>query len=171
MPPRGRCDRFVAVWTASPLTFPKREQCFASPEGIGHLAPEALFEVELPLGVIGIHVVVNLDMTCDVETMGGEKADSSKAALRAANLPHKYPVVSLDGVKVAGLHPLCAFGGMAALGPGPQGLEKGVGHGLEDMCADYMPVIHRPAPDKRVQVADERTGRGALVSFNGITDI
>src|SRR4029450_5651601 len=161
MPPRGRCDRFVAVWTASPLTFPKREQCFASPEGIGHLAPEALFEVELPLGVIGIHVVVNLAMTCDVETMGGEKADRSKAILRGADLPHKRTVVLIKGMKVAGLHPLCAFGGMAALGPAPQGLKNGVVHGLEDMCADYMPVIHGPAPDKRVQVADERSGRGA----------
>src|SRR6266851_7325137 len=116
MPPRGRRDHFVAVWTASPLTFPEREQCFSSPEGVCHLAPEALFEVDLPARVVGIHAVVNLDMACNVETMRGEEVDGSGGTLRAAYLPSKDPVVPVDGAKVAGLHPSCAFGWMAALG-------------------------------------------------------
>src|SRR6266851_9828624 len=82
MPPRGRRDHFVAVWTASPLTFPEREQCFSSPEGVCHLAPEALFEVDLPARVVGIHAVVNLDMACNVETMRGEEVDGSGGTLR-----------------------------------------------------------------------------------------
>ena len=84
MPPCGRRDPFVAVWTASPLTFPESKQCFPTPEGVRHLAPEALFEVEFPLRVVGVHTAVNLDMACNGETMGGEEADGSGRPLRAA---------------------------------------------------------------------------------------
>ena len=171
MPPCGRRDHFVAVWTASPLTFPESKQCFSTPEGVRHLAPEALFEVEVPWRVVGVHTAVNLDMTCNGETMGGEEANGAGRPLRAAYLPHKHPVMSVDGLKVAGLHPSCAFGGMAALGPAPQGLKDGVVHGLEDVRADHMPVIQRPAPDEWVQVTDERPGGSTLVGFNDITDI
>src|SRR5205085_2102792 len=100
---------FVALWTASPLAFPEGEQCFSSPEGVCHLAPEALFEIELPLGVVGIHTVVNLDVACNVEAMGGEEADGAQGTLWAAYLPSKHPVVPVDGVKVAGLYPSRAF--------------------------------------------------------------
>src|SRR2546428_10679812 len=105
MPPRCRRDHFVAVWTASPLALPEIEQCFSSPEGVCHLAPEALFKVELPARVIGIHTVVNLDMACNVETMRGEEVDGSEGTLCAAYLPSKDPVVPVDCAKVAGLHP------------------------------------------------------------------
>ena len=82
------------------------------------------------------------------------------------DLPHKHPVMPIDGLKVAGLHPSCAFGGMAALGPAPQGLKDRVVHGLEDLRADHMPVIQRPAPDERVQVTDERPSSSTLVGFD-----
>ena len=91
MPSRGRCEHVVAVWTASPLTFPESKQCFPTPEGVRHLAPEALFEVEFPLRVVGVHTAVNLDMTCNGETMGGEEANGAGRPLRAADLPHKHP--------------------------------------------------------------------------------
>src|SRR5215475_11860864 len=92
MPPRGYRDQFVAVWTASPLTFPEREQRFPPLKGGGHGAPEALFQVHLPCGVVRIHAVRNLGVSCNGETVGREEIDDLGVPLGAAYPPGEHPL-------------------------------------------------------------------------------
>src|SRR5262245_36510263 len=102
MPPRGCRDQFVAVWTATPLTFPEREQRFPPLKGGGHGAPEACFQVHLPCGVVRIHAVRNRGMACNRERVGREEMHDLGVALRAAYLPGEHPRPATQGVKVPG---------------------------------------------------------------------
>lgn len=55
---------------------------------------------------------------------------------------------------------------MTPFGPAPQRLEYCVIYALEDDRADRMPVIHRPAPNDRVELADECAGCECLVALD-----
>jgi hypothetical protein len=76
-----------------------------------------------------------------------------------------------NGPKVARFHPSDTLVGVTSLGPSPQCLEDSMVHRLEGFRADHMPVVHRPAPDDRVQVADEGASRGALITLNDRSDV
>ncbi len=166
VPSRHRGDRFTAVWAAPMLAFPEGKDGHASFEGGRHLETQTFLKVELPLGIVGVDRIVDLDMSLNGETMRRKKVDRLGLSLWAAHLAGKYPVVLINGMKVACLHPLYALIGMSPFGPSPQRLKDGVVHGLEYFRADSMAVIHRPTPNDRVQVADEVASRGALVALN-----
>ena len=72
MPPRFRGDDFAAPWAASLLAFPKIKQRFPTPQRGRHRAREALFEIKLPARVIRVDLAIDLDMTRDLQTVGGK---------------------------------------------------------------------------------------------------
>ena len=147
VPSRHRGDRFTAVWAAPMLTFPEGKDGHASFEGGRHLETQTFLKVELPLGIVGVDRIIDLDMSLNGETMRRKKVDRLGLSLWAAHLAGKYPVVLINGMKVACLHPSYALIGMSSLGPSPQRLKDGVVHRLEHFHADHMAVIHRPPPN------------------------
>jgi len=171
VPSRHCGDRFTAVWAAPMLAFPEGKDGHASFEGGRHLETQTFLKVELPLGIVGVDRIVDLDMSLNGETMRRKKVDRLGLSLWATHLAGKYPAVLINAMKVACLHPPYALIGMSPFGPSPQRLKDGVVHGLEYFRADSMAVIHRPTPNDRVQVADEVASRGALVALNPTTPL
>ena len=170
MPSRVRGNHFATAWAASLLPLPEGEHASLSTEGRGHLAIQTLFEVGLPAEVVGIRPARNFGMACDRETVGREEMHRLALSCRTAHLTGEHPVSRAEGHKVAGFHPSPALVGMATFGPAPQRLEDRMIHRLEDFGADPMPVIQRPAPDERVQVANEGTRWRTLVGFDDPSD-
>src|SRR5215475_14171248 len=75
VPSCGRGDREATVRAAPMLACPERENGVPALEGGCHRAAQALFEVQLPLWVVGIHLALNLGMPGDGEPVGREEAD------------------------------------------------------------------------------------------------
>ena len=74
MPPGVWRDHVVAVWTAPLLACPEQAHAPLSAQGRGHLAVQAVFEVRLPVGVVGIRPARDLDMARDRETVSRKEA-------------------------------------------------------------------------------------------------
>ena len=155
VPSCDRGDRFAAVWTAPILAFPEVQQGPASFERGRHLQPLTLLQVELPLGIVGVDLTVDLGVPFDGQAMSRKQVDRLGLSLRASHLPGKHPVALITGMKVACLHPSYALIGMSSLRLSPQRLKDSMVHGLEHFRAHPMPVIHRPTPNDRVYMADE----------------
>src|SRR5919198_118544 len=138
---RDRGDRFAAVWTAPILAFPEVQQGPASFQRGRHLKTLTLLQIELPLGIVGVDLTVDLSMPFDGYAMSRKQVDRLGLSLRASHLPGKHPVALITGMKVACLHPSYALIGMSSLGPSPQRLKDSMVHGLEHFRAHPMPVI------------------------------
>ena len=170
VPSRYGGDRVPTVGTPPGLALPQGEQGFASSEGGGHLGGEALLEIRFPPGIVGIGPVRDFGMASDGETVRLKELYGLALSGGAADFSREHPVMSTYGGKVAGLHPADAFIGMPSFGPAPQGLKDRMIDRLEDLGANGMPVIQCPAPDERVQKADQGPGSGALVRSNHAPD-
>src|SRR2546430_12758508 len=106
VPSCDRGDRFAAVWTAPILAFPEVQQGPASFQRGRHLQTLTLLQVELPLGIVGVDLTVDLGMPFDGQAMSRKQVDCLGLSLRASNLPGKHPVALITGMKVACLHPV-----------------------------------------------------------------
>jgi len=163
VPSGDRGDRVAAVRAASVLAFPEGEQRVTSLEGDRHLEAEALFDVDLPLGIVGIHSVLDLGVPGDVQSMRCIEMHRQRSPFGSAHVSREHPVPGAEGVKVALFYPVLPFIGMSPSGPPPEAVKDCIVHRLEHLRADHMAVIHRPAPNEGVEVADECAGCGALV--------
>src|SRR5712692_2614287 len=171
VPSRCGCNRVPAVGTTTALALPEVEQGSAPFEGGGHRGGEALLEIQVPPGVVGIGPARDFGMARDRETVSRVETHGLALSRRAAYFPREHPATGTHGGKIAGLHPTNAFIGMPSFGPAPQRLKDRVIHRLKDFGADDLPVIQCPAPDERVQKVDQGPGSGALVSFDQATNL
>ena len=62
VPSRDRGNRFAAVWTAPILALPEVQQGSTSFQRGRHLKPLTLLQVDLPLGIVGVDLTVDLGM-------------------------------------------------------------------------------------------------------------
>jgi hypothetical protein len=82
VPSRDRGDRVAAVWTAPILALPEVQQGSPSLQRGRHLQTLTVLQVELPLGIVGIDLTVDLGMPYDGEAMGRKQADRLGLSLR-----------------------------------------------------------------------------------------
>src|SRR5258708_7327796 len=129
-----------------------------------------MLKVRLPAGVVGIHPTRDFDMARDREPAGGKEMHRLALPTWATYIAGEHPPPRAQGHKAPSYHPAPALVGMAPVGPPPQRLENRVIHRLEDFGADDVAMVHCPAPEERIQQADERAGCRTLVGLDHSSD-
>src|SRR2546426_2358985 len=74
-------------------------------------------------------------------------------------------------LEVLGPYPTSGLVRMSSFGPVPHEFEDGCVHCGKGLRACHMPMVKRPSPNDRVQLADQVPCRGLLVSLDHSADL
>jgi len=139
-------------------------------EGVAHLNAETLFEVPLPLGIIGVCVAFDFGMPFDGHTGSSCELDSVTDTFFSSALSEKHPLPCSGMEKVFLRHPLFGFGRMSSGRPLPQCLEDGAIHPTEDAFTHHVALIIGPSLDDGIELPYQCTGCGLLVRLDDASD-
>ena len=164
-------DRLGADGTEAPLCLPEMEQLpFPSKMGL-HLDAKALFEVDLPSGVIGIGSCFDLYMPFDRHLRRREEPDGSRIALCVDVFSGEDPPAIALRVEVFLLDPGLVLFRMPSPCPLPQDLEDGGVHGAQGCLPGVVSVRGRPAPDHRLEQTAQVCDFCLLVRLDNTSDL
>ena len=164
-------DRLGADGTDAPLFLPEMEQLpFPGEVGL-HLDAKALFEVDLPGGIVWIGSCFNLSMPFDRHLRRREEPDWSGLALLVAVFPGEDPPAIALRAEVLILDPGLVLFGMPSPCPLPQDLEDGGVYGAKGFLTGVVSVIGSPSPDNRIEQTDQVFDLCLLVGLDDSSDL
>ena len=165
VPSRESGNLLVAARTETVLLFPQVQQLPSAFEGVCHLHAEAFFEVHFPLGVIRVCCPFDLDMPLNGHVTCTHERDFMGWPLLVRVCPHEGPLASPVRAKVLLRYPAARLLRVPPCGPGPQTLEDGCIHFVEDDLTHHVAVIVRPPTDHRVGFFGEKVKFRAVASY------
>ena len=151
-------DRLVAYRAAACLCAPQRVLPSYAVQGLLHGHAQAFLEIQFPGRVIRIGLCSHLHVPTNRHAPERKQAHGAGLPRARRNLARKDPLAAPIGRKVFLPHPARSFVGMSSLRPPPEQFEDGSVYGREGFLTHDMPVILRPAPQERVEQANQVSG-------------
>ena len=170
MPAAQLRDALMADPTEAVLFLPQAKQVPSTLQIVSHTYAQSGFKVRLPLWIIRIRLTSNFSVPTNRHTGGAEQANVLFCPIRTRDLPKEHPVVPVFGPKVLVPNPMVGFTRVSPPRPLPQQGKDMMVYLRKGPLARPMLVILRPAPNHGIQLHDQVSRDGLLVTLDDPSD-
>ena len=111
---------------------------------VNHLGVQALLEIEFPVGVEGVGLGLDFDVSFDGDICGPKQCHLMSLAFIIGHGAEEVPFTALGRAKILVFDPVAGLVGMATFGPAPEDMPEVIINGINALLADHVPVVVGP---------------------------